>query len=530
VNANDGSVIVATGTAPGRGGRILVRCSGEGLLAHADDLLSGRGLDAARRRERGCFVDTLSIPSPALTRLDADPDALHGAGSLPCIVAVLPGPTTFTGEDVLEVEIPGNPALGTIVNRVLIAHFDRRTGHARAAGPGEFSARAFLAGRLSIQDATGIAASIAAARDEDLDAADRQRRGPVAAEVRAIGDRLADAIARTEAGIDFSDEEDVVGCSTGELRSLLDEIRHGLDLTGQRIRAIRPAARDAPVVALVGPANAGKSTLFNRLVGHDRVVVSEIAGTTRDAIEASVDLSIGDERRRIRLIDTAGFGRSQDPLRAPADARTRATLEAADLVICCVPNDLAEGHERDRWERLPTSIGGVLHVRTKGDLPRSKAADAACLNPEASIGGVLHVRTKGDLPRSKAADAACLNPEEEWLEIALPSQGRSTGAEQGVESLVRRIVIQLDADGVGGESAATEAWRELQAAAVMQGASAVERVAAMIQGSRDADGPPMPEVVVAELLATLEAIRRLDGDVDPDEVLDLVFGRFCIGK
>jgi tRNA modification GTPase len=501
VNANDGSVIVATGTAPGRGGRILVRCSGEGLLAYADDLLSGRGLDAARRRERGCFVDTLSIPSPALTRLDADPDALHGAGSLPCIVAVLPGPTTFTGEDVLEVEIPGNPALGTIVNRVLIAHFDRRTGHARAAGPGEFSARAFLAGRLSIQDATGIAASIAAARDEDLDAADRQRRGPVAAEVRAIGDRLADAIARTEAGIDFSDEEDVVGCSTGELRNLLDEIRHGLDLTGQRIRAIRPAARDAPVVALVGPANAGKSTLFNRLVGHERVVVSEIAGTTRDAIEASVDLSIGDERRRIRLIDTAGFGRSQDSLRASADARTRATLEAADLVICCVPNDLAEGHERDRWERLPTSIGGVLHVRTKGDLPRSKAADAACLNPE-----------------------------EEWLEIALPSQGRSTGAEQGVESLVRRIVIQLDADGVGGESAATEAWRELQAAAVMQGASAVERVAAMIQGSRDADGPPMPEVVVAELLATLEAIRRLDGDVDPDEVLDLVFGRFCIGK
>ena len=163
MNANDGSVIVATGTAPGRGGRILVRCSGEGLLAHADDLLSGRGLDAARRRERGCFVDTLSIPSPALTSLDADPDALHGAGSLPCIVAVLPGPTTFTGEDVLEVEIPGNPALGTIVNRVLIAHFDRRTGHARAAGPGEFSARAFLAGRLSIQDATGIAASIAAA-------------------------------------------------------------------------------------------------------------------------------------------------------------------------------------------------------------------------------------------------------------------------------------------------------------------------------------------------------------------------------
>jgi tRNA modification GTPase len=501
VNANDGSVIVATGTAPGRGGRILVRCSGEGLLAHADDLLSGRGLDVARRRERGCFVDTLSIPSPAITRLDADPDALHGAGSLPCIVAVLPGPTTFTGEDVLEVEIPGNPALGTIVNRVLIAHFDRRTGHARAAGPGEFSARAFLAGRLSIQDATGIAASIAAARDEDLDAADRQRRGPVAAEVRAIGDRLADAIARTEAGIDFSDEEDVVGCSTGELRNLLDEIRHGLDLTGQRIRAIRPAARDAPVVALVGPANAGKSTLFNRLVGHERVVVSEIAGTTRDAIEASVDLSIGDERRRIRLIDTAGFGRSQDSLRASADARTRATLEAADLVICCTPNDLAEGHEPDRWKHLPASIGGVLHVRTKGDLPRSKATDAACLNPE-----------------------------EEWLEIALPSQGRSTGAEQGVESLVRRIVIQLDADGVGGESAATEAWRELQAAAVMQGASAVERVAAMIQGSRDADGPPMPEVVVAELLATLEAIRRLDGDVDPDEVLDLVFGRFCIGK
>ena len=269
MNANDGSVIVATGTAPGRGDRILVRCSGDGVLAHVDDLLSGRGLDAARRGERGCFTGTLSIPVSYLTGVDGDSTPGHPAPSLPCIVAVLPGPGTFTGEDVLELEIPGNPALAAIVNRVLIAHFDRRTGHARAAGPGEFSARAFLTGRLTIRDATGIAASIAAARDEELDAADRQRRGPVAAELRAIGDRLAGAIARTEAGIDFSDEEDVVGCSVGELRSLLAEIRRGLDHTEQWLRSSRPAVRDEPLVALAGPPNAGKSTLFNALTGGD---------------------------------------------------------------------------------------------------------------------------------------------------------------------------------------------------------------------------------------------------------------------
>ena len=499
MNASDGSVIVATGTAPGRGGRILVRCSGDGLLTHADGLLSGRGLDAARRHTRGCFVDALSIPTSCLTGLDGDSSHAQVTASLPCIVAVLPGPGTFTGEDVLELEIPGDPALAAIVNRVLIAHFDHRTGHARAAGPGEFSARAFLAGRLTIQDATGIAASIAAARDEELDAADRQRREPVAAELRAIGDRLADAIARTEAGIDFSDEEDVVGCSNGELRDLLAEIRAGLQQTGQSIRASRPAARDEPVVALVGPPNAGKSTLFNRLVGHDRVVVSEIAGTTRDAIEAPVELSTGDgprTTRRIRLIDTAGLGPSRDPLQAPADARARATIDTADLVIWCVPNDLAEAVER----------------------------------ASAPMGRMLEVHTKADLPRSAAASKACSDLENDRLEIALPEAGRAKGAEQGLDALLLRIWERLDQTGAGGEPAATGAWRELQARAVTAGASAVDRVEAMLLGRRAEDGPPMPEVVVAELLATLEAIRRLDGDVNPDEVLDLVFGRFCIGK
>ncbi|MCP4939887.1 MAG: hypothetical protein GY921_11920, partial [Phycisphaeraceae bacterium] len=365
-----------------------------------------------------------------------------------------------------------------MVNRVLIAHFDHRTGHARAAGPGEFSARAFLTGRLTIRDATGIAASIAAARDEELDAADRQRRGPVAAELRAIGDRLADAIARTEAGIDFSDEEDVVGCSVGELRSLLAEIRRGLDHTEQWLRSSRPAVRDEPLVALVGPPNAGKSTLFNALTGGDRVVVSEIAGTTRDAIEASVALSAGDERRMIRLIDTAGLGSSADPHQEAAEARTRASVEAADLVVWCVPNDLAAD-----LGPSPASMDRLLELRTKADLPRSPAASAAFLNAE-------HQRL-------------------DRLDITLSREGRPDDDEQGVESLVRRILGRLDADGVNGEPASTEAWRRLQATAVTDGASSVDRVDAILEGRPDEDGPPMPELVVAELLTALESIRRL---------------------
>lgn len=476
----DREAIVAIGTAPGDGARAMVRISGHGVLAGMSPLVSGPAGELLARGARGVAAGRLSIESDT------------GSPGLPVLVAAAPGPRSFTGEDVLEVQVPGQFRLATSIRDRIVRHLDETGVPARPAAAGEFSARAFLAGRLSASEAVGIALAIEADRDEDLRQASRFQEESGGDRISVVRARLIGLVARLEAGIDFTDEEDVVACTTGECRSAcgstldeLDAIRHSLDAVGGAIEA-------APGVVLTGPPNAGKSTLYNALVGSPRAVVAEIPGTTRDAVETMVRWSDPTGLAPdavLTLVDTAGIGDSVDALDAAATNAGRRAIESAAVVVVCRPIDAPDSEDAPEAWTVGTGNATVVEVRTKADLQRARGTD----EPDDAI--VVSAHTGHGLDRLRAQIRRAIDA---------AAGGRGSNLRP---ALIARLVRGLDV--------------------------AFEHVRTVVDSVADREpsaGVPMPEVMAATLRVAIDALSELEGDLDPDRVLDEVFARFCIGK
>jgi len=276
--------------------------------------------------------------------------------TLPCLAWSAKGPRTYTGEDTLELLITGNPHL---VRRVL----ERLCAHgARPAEPGEFSARAYLNGKLTLEQAEGVAAMVAAERTEQLSAAAAVMNGATGAVYRHWAEETATLLALVEAGIDFSDQEDVVAIEPRVLRErtgrLIAEIHAHLGgNAGREQRTSRPS------VALVGAPNAGKSTLFNALLGRERAVAGPVAGTTRDVLVEPLTLCApGRTPVVVDLMDLPGLEANAEGTGALAQqAASEALARAAVRVHCC---------ERGRFADLPNPAAARdVRVRTKADRP-----------------------------------------------------------------------------------------------------------------------------------------------------------------
>jgi tRNA modification GTPase len=287
---------------------------------------------------------------------------LHFRGLIvPAWVYRFAAPRSVTGEDVVELHIPGNPLLARMLLDELI-----QLG-ARQAEAGEFTARAYFNGRMDLSEAEGVAATIAAQSERELAAARQLLSGELARRLRPLMDSIAEMLALIEVGIDFT-EEDVTFLSDEQIQQRIAQADASLaDLLAQSSRFERISHE--PQIVLVGRPNAGKSTLLNALAGHERAVVSHEAGTTRDAIWAHVRLARG----MVRLIDVAGI-ESADPsddISRQMQERAFRAIEQADAVLLVQDSS-------DSAPPLPLPRPADLRIATKLDLgPPHVPADVA---------------------------------------------------------------------------------------------------------------------------------------------------------
>jgi len=420
----------------------------------------------------------------ALGAILVDPPSTRGAHrcvarigdrDLPVLVLRFVAPASYTGEDAAEIV--------TVANRDVTGRLlDRLTAlpGVRLAGPGEFTARAYLAGKLTLAQAEGVALTIAAETDAQLQAADRLLSGTLGRTYHDWADRLAGLLALVEAGVDFTDQEDVVPIPPRELAGALETLHHDLAAhLDQKATEERPD--HTPRVVLAGPPNAGKSTLFNTLLGRSRAVVSDVPGTTRDVLEEPLELPGSPLCARpdtVTLVDLAGIdaGPGLDALDDAARQLAREAITTADCVLHCDPTG--------RFDSLPTLPPStpVLRLRTKADLPvfhTSAEALAVC-----ALDG-YHL----DALRRAIADAVSVNP--------------------SASSVAGTVVPRHQ--------------RALRDAA----SHLVEARAAIEPNAHALDEP---ELVAGEMRLALNALAELAGDVTPDDVLGRVFASFCVGK
>jgi tRNA modification GTPase len=415
------------------------------------------------------------MPEPRKAGLARVRDPATGEAIDEALALWFPGPNSETGEDIAELQLHG----GRAVIAAVLGALGRIEG-LRPAEAGEFTRRAFENGRLDLTAVEGLADLIGAETEAQRRQAYRQLKGLLGKCAETWRARMIEALALVEARIDFSDEadvpEDLIGPALKIVQGLRDEIADALagGARGERLR-------DGLVVAIAGPPNAGKSTLLNRIARREAAIVSPIPGTTRDVIEVHLDL----DGYPVTLLDTAGIRDSDDLVEQEGVRRARQRASEADLVLWVY--DAKDGPPQDEAPLLSGSVTKWM-VRNKVDLLPNGQRNELKKNNEFKLSNIVF-----DLSATTGLGVA------EFL-AQLGDYAKSY---------------------FGAESSLLTRERHRKALNFTQ--SALDRILA--------EGPSGREDIVAEeLRLAAQSLGRLTGQVDVEDILDIIFRDFCIGK
>ncbi len=447
-----GDTIAAISTPSGPGAIGVIRLSGPQALSLASEAL---GIDLQARAANTLHFGRFKIDGKVLDEV---------------VTGIFKAPHSYTGEDIAEVSFHGSPFILSSALQHLLA------SGARMAEPGEFTQRAFLNGKLDLSQAEAVTDLIASESQAEHNLAMHQMRGGFSKEIQRLREELIHFASLIELELDFS-EEDVEFANRNELRGLVEKI-HGF--VGQLIESFRfgNAVKNGVPVAIIGKPNAGKSTLLNALLNEEKAIVSDIAGTTRDAIEDETIIN----GIRFRFIDTAGIRDTEDVVEAMGVKRSLEKMKSASIVLLL--HDISDSAEAMAANRKSL----------ENDLSQTNAS-------------IISVMNKSDLGGSPDMD----------VDLQLSAK---TG--DGLSGLKQKLVDAIESGKVQAGDVIVTNTRHLQALNATR--ESLERTLEGLSNEVSSD------LVAMDIRQALHHLGSITGEITTDDLLGNIFSRFCIGK
>lgn len=464
--------IVALSTPPGQGAIGVIRLSGPQAISIVDGFFYGKNLN---------LVDghTVHYGKVECASESGDRKIIDE-----CVATVFRGPRSYTKEDVVELSCHGSPYIIEQIIQLCLKN------GARMAERGEFTLRAFLNGQLDLSQAEAVADLIASENETSHELAMNQMRGGFSNEISALRQELIDFAALIELELDFS-EEDVEFADREKLENLVTKIQGVLKRLLDSFH-LGNVLKKGVATVIAGRPNAGKSTLLNALLNEERAIVSDIAGTTRDTIEESLNIN----GVQFRLIDTAGIRKAQDKIEKIGVERTIEKIEESTLVIYLF--DVTESRPEDLWSDVENFLEG------------SKALTAKSSR--------IYVANKMDLYPT-------LRPEEYYKEGLISEENLLTISainKMNIPYLKEKLYNAVINDPSLMDNTIVTNARHFDA--LNKSYEALDKVMMGLQGGITGD------FIAMDIRSALHELGLITGEIHTDDLLDSIFTRFCIGK
>ena len=441
------TTIVAPATAEG-GAVMVVRLSGNNAIDIADKMFRGRKrLSSAK----GYTLHYGRIVDSAENTLD---DA---------VVALFRAPHSYTGDDSVEITLHGSRHIVNSVLKQAIEH------GARMATAGEFTRRAFLNGKMDLSRAEAVADVIASDSQWSHNIASTQMRGDYSSRLNSLRDELLRLCSLLELELDFS-EEDVEFADRSELKNILDMVEQQINYLCSSF-TLGNAIKNGVNVAIIGEPNVGKSTLLNRLIGDDCAMVSDIAGTTRDTIEATTII----DGIRFRFVDTAGLRTTDDRLEQMGIERTYRAISKAHIIL-----HLTTAESPD-FSNYPTEANPQAYIRVVNKI--DKSAPTTCSDD------IIYISAKADL---------------------------------GIDNLRERMRSAIDTSTINSGSVVVSNMRHYEALTLAR--------EALGDAQRALDMNLSGDLISEDIRRIIHHLGEITGDITSDDILQSIFSKFCIGK